>query len=153
MAGRLPTTSSNLATSRAGERGEAAATRRLPPRSMLHVPEPKVPRRASSHRYSYASLCYRQGRQRSLDRRSDEVFRAGGGALVPLMDRKNIRCDGKPDRRGWKRTRRSDSKVSAAYPERFVTFTNLGWERHNQPGYSNFRPMRLFGTNRQARAD
>ncbi len=60
-------------------------------------------------------------------------------ALLPLMDRKNIRVMVNLTGGVGKGLEETIRKFQRPYPERFVVFTEPWWERTNQPGYSKFQ--------------
>jgi len=60
-------------------------------------------------------------------------------ALLPLMERKNIRIMVNLTGGVGKGLDESIRKYQQPYPERFLTFTEPWWDRTNQPGYSKFQ--------------
>ena len=63
-------------------------------------------------------------------------YLASADALLPLMDRKNIRVMVNLTGGVGKGLEETIRKFQRPYPERFVVFTEPWWERTNQPGYS-----------------
>jgi hypothetical protein len=64
-------------------------------------------------------------------------------AILPLMDRKNIRVMVNLTGGCGKGLEEVIRKFQAPHPDRFVTFTEPWWERTNQPGYSQFQADEL----------
>src|SRR5438093_279171 len=60
-------------------------------------------------------------------------------ALLPIMDRKNIRIMVNLTGGVGKGLDESIRKYQRPYPERFITFTEPWWDRTNQPAYSKFQ--------------
>lgn len=109
------------------------------PRSMLHVPETKVER----SRYALIDI------HTHLSRVAQSAHGVGIGeamqyaapvdAVLPLMDRKNIRMMVNLTGGVGKGLDEAIGKFQTPHPDRFVTFTEPWWERSNQPGYSQFQ--------------
>jgi len=139
VAGRLPTTSITSPPSELESAGKPLQLSDFQPRSMLHVPETKVPR----PRYPVIDI----HTHLSVTARSDNGVGIGEAmkyfapveALLPLMDRKNIRAMVNLTGGAGKGLEEAIRKFQQPYPERFVTFTEPWWERTNQPGYSQFQ--------------
>jgi len=139
VAGRLPTTSITSPPSELESAGKPLQLADFQPRSMLHVPETKVPR----PRYPVIDI----HTHLSVTARSDNGVGIGEAmkyfapveALLPLMDRKNIQVMVNLTGGAGKGLEEAIRKFQQPYPERFVTFTEPWWERTNQPGYSQFQ--------------
>ncbi len=109
------------------------------PRSMLHVPETKVER----SRYPLIDV------HTHLSRVAKNTHGVGIGevmqysapveAVLPLMDRKNIRIMVNLTGGVGKGLDEAIQKFQTPHPDRFLTFTEPWWERSNQPGYSQFQ--------------
>jgi len=65
-------------------------------------------------------------------------------AVLPLMDRKNIRVMVNLTGGYGKGLEEVIRKFQEPHPDRFVTFTEPWWERTNQPGYSQFQADELL---------
>jgi len=139
VAGRLPTTSITSPPSELESAGKPLQLSDFQPRSMLHVPETKVPR----PRYPVIDI----HTHLSVTAKSDNGVGIGEAmkyfapveALLPLMDRKDIRVMVNLTGGAGKGLEEAIRKFQQPYPERFVTFTEPWWERTNQPGYSQFQ--------------
>jgi predicted TIM-barrel fold metal-dependent hydrolase len=139
VAGRLPTTSITSPPVGLESAGKPLQLADFQPRSMLHVPETKVPR----PRYPVIDI----HTHLSVTAKSDNGVGIGEAmkyfapveALLPLMDRKNIRVMVNLTGGAGKGLEEAIRKFQQPYPERFVTFTEPWWERTNQPGYSDFQ--------------
>src|ERR1700719_887370 len=139
VAGRLPTTSITSPPSELEGAGKPLQLADFQPRSMLHVPETKVPR----PRYPVIDI----HTHLSVTAKSDNGVGIGEAmkyfapveTLLPLMDRKNIRVMVNLTGGAGKGLEEAIRKFQQPYPERFVTFTEPWWERTNQPGYSQFQ--------------
>src|ERR1700675_3249998 len=106
--------SDGIATTVAGERGEATAARRLS--TAQHVTrsgDGGAPFTLPGHRHSHASVLFGQVGQRGRDRRGDEVSRPRRGSAASNGQEEYPR-HGQPDGRRRKRIGRIYPKVSAA---------------------------------------
>ena len=147
MAGKLPAKPLSPATARRGATATAAPqNKKIPlqladfePRSMLHVAETKVPR----SRYPVIDI------HTHLSRRTKQAGGVGIGeamsyfapadALLPLMDRKNIRVMVNLTGGSGQGLGEAIAKFQTPHPDRFVTFTEPTWERASEPGYPQFQ--------------
>ena len=109
------------------------------PRSMLHVPETKVPRSRypvidiHTHLSSVAKHSHGVGMGEQME------YFAPVDDLLPLMDRKNVRIMVNLTGGVGKGLVEAIAKYQKPHPDRFLTFTEPWWERSNQPGYSQFQ--------------
>ena len=139
LAGRLPTTSITSPRAELESAGKPLQLADFQPRSMLHVPETKVP----GPRYPVIDI----HTHLSVTAKSDNGVGIGEAMkyfapveeLLLLMDRKNIRVMVNLTGGAGKGLEEAIRKFQQPYPERFVTFTEPWWERTNQPGYSQFQ--------------
>jgi predicted TIM-barrel fold metal-dependent hydrolase len=139
VAGRLPTPSITSPPVELDSAGKPLPLADFQPRSMLHVPETKVPR----PRYPVIDI----HTHLSVTAKTDNGVGVGEAmkyfapveALLPLMDRKNIQMMVNLTGGAGKGLEEAIRKFQRPYPERFVTFAEPWWERTNQPGYSQFQ--------------
>ncbi len=106
------------------------------PRSMLHVPETKVPRSRYPVIDIHTHLSFAARTENGVGIGEEMKYLAPVDALLPLMDRKNIRVMVNLTGGVGKGLEETIRKFQRPYPERFVVFTEPWWERTNQPGYS-----------------
>jgi predicted TIM-barrel fold metal-dependent hydrolase len=109
------------------------------PRSMLHVPERKVPRA----RYPVIDV------HTHLSGKAKQILGVGVGeamqypaepdVVLPTMDRKNILFMVNLTGGVGRGLREAIEKFQRPYPNRFVTFTEPWWERTNETGYPQFQ--------------
>jgi predicted TIM-barrel fold metal-dependent hydrolase len=109
------------------------------PRSMLHVPETKVPRPRYPVIDIHTHLSVTAKADNGVGIGEAMKYFAPVEALLPLMDRKNIRVMVNLTGGAGKGLVEAIRKFQQPYPERFVTFTEPWWERTIQPGYSQFQ--------------
>jgi predicted TIM-barrel fold metal-dependent hydrolase len=132
-------------------RGEAAQTPRrdngldlrdFQPRSMLHVPETKVPRARFPVIDVHTHLTFRA---RSRKGASGEDIRWSGKAedFLPVMDRKNIRTLVNLTGSSGSGLREAVQGLDRAHPGRFLTFTEPSWDKASDPGYAQFQADEL----------
>src|SRR5436309_8899074 len=113
------------------------------PRSMLHVPETKVERSryplidVHTHLSRVAKNTHGVGIGEAMQ------YSAPVEAVLPLMDRKNIRIMVNLTGGVGKGLDEAIRKFQAPHPDRFLTFTEPWWERSNQAGYSQFQADQL----------
>ncbi len=109
------------------------------PRSMLHVPETKVPRSRYPVIDIHTHLSFAARTENGVGIGEEMKYLAPVDALLPLMDRKNIRVMVNLTGGVGKGLDETIRKFQQPYPERFVVFTEPWWERTNHPGYSKFQ--------------
>ena len=109
------------------------------PRSMLHVPETKVSRSRYPIIDIHTHLSFAARTENGVGIGEEMKYLASADALLPLMDRKNIRVMVNLTGGVGKGLEETMRKYQQPYPERFITFTEPWWERANQPGYSKFQ--------------
>src|SRR5207245_2072710 len=135
VASRLPRTSITSPMQAEGA-GKPLQLADFQPRSMLHVPETKVPRSRYPVIDIHTHLSFAAKTENGVGIGEEMKYLAPVEAVLPLMDRKNIcvmvNLTGGVGN-GLEETIR---KFQRPYPERFVVFTEPWWERTNQPGYS-----------------
>jgi predicted TIM-barrel fold metal-dependent hydrolase len=139
VAGRLPTSAIISAPATPESPGKPLQLANFQPRSMLHVPETKVPRSRYPVIDIHTHLSFAAQTANGVALGEAMKYLAPVEALVPLMDRKNIRVMVNLTGGVGKGLDETIRKYQKAYPERFVTFTEPWWERTNRPGYSQFQ--------------
>jgi predicted TIM-barrel fold metal-dependent hydrolase len=107
------------------------------PKSMLHVPETKVPRSRYPVIDIHTHLSSRAKSVNGVGVGEKMKFHATPETLLPVMDRKNIRIMVNLTGGSGKGLDDAVREFDQAHPDRFLTFTEPAWEHTNQPGYSN----------------
>jgi len=109
------------------------------PKSMLHVPETKVPRAKYPviDIHTHLSITAKSVNGVGIGEQMD--FLATPETLLPVMDSKNIRMMVNLTGGSGAGLDAAVEKFQRAHPDRFLTFTEPWWERTNQPGYSKFQ--------------
>jgi len=139
VAGRLPR-ASIMATMAAPEGGgKPLQLADFQPRSMLHMPETKVPRSRYPVIDIHTHLCFAARTENGVGIGEEMKYLALVDELLPVMDRKNVRVMVNLTGGVGKGLQETIRKFQQPYPDRFVTFTEPWWERSNQPGYSKFQ--------------
>src|SRR6202158_3741493 len=139
VAGRLPTTSITSSPVLPESAGKPLQLADFQPRSMLHLPETKVPRSRYPVIDIHTHLSITSKTENGVGIGEAMKYFAPVEALLPLMDRKNIHVMVNLTGGVGKGLDEAIRKFQQPYPERFVTFTEPWWERTNQPGYSQFQ--------------
>jgi predicted TIM-barrel fold metal-dependent hydrolase len=106
------------------------------PKSMLHVPETKVPRSRYPVIDIHTHLSSRAKHVNGVGIGDAMHFMATPETVLPVMDRKNIRMMVNLTGGSGKGLEEAIEKFQKTYPDRFLTFTEPMWGRTNQPGYS-----------------
>src|ERR1700737_4398502 len=114
------------------------------PRSMLHVPETKISRSRYPVIDVHTHLSFKAKQVRGVGIGEAMNYLAPVDAVLPLMDRKNIRVMVNLTGGVGKGLDEAIGKFQEPHPDRFVTFTEPWWERTNQPGYSQFQADELL---------
>jgi predicted TIM-barrel fold metal-dependent hydrolase len=109
------------------------------PKSMLHVPETKVPRSRYPVIDIHTHLSIRAKSVNGVGIGEKMEFLATPESLLPVMDRKNIRIMVNLTGGSGKGLAEAVEKFQQPHPDRFLTFTEPTWERANQPGYGKFQ--------------
>jgi len=109
------------------------------PKSMLHVPETKVPRSRYPVIDIHTHLSIRAKSVNGVGIGEKMEFLATPESLLPVMDRKNIRIMVNLTGGSGKGLAEAIEKFQLSHPDRFLTFTEPTWERANQPGYGKFQ--------------
>jgi predicted TIM-barrel fold metal-dependent hydrolase len=109
------------------------------PKSMLHVPESKVPRSRYPLIDIHTHLSIRAKSVNGVGIGEQMQFLASPETLLPVMDRKNIRFMVNLTGGSGKGLDEAVERFQKPHPDRFLTFTEPTWERANQPGYGKFQ--------------
>jgi len=106
------------------------------PKSMLHVPETKVPRARFPLIDIHTHLSFRAKSVNGVGLGEKVEFLAAPENVLPLMDRKNIRI--MVNLTGSSGSGLSDAieRFQKPHPDRFVTFTEPLWDQTNHADYS-----------------
>src|SRR6267378_8564457 len=139
LASKMPATAAALPPDSSGGAGKPLPLADFQPRSMLHVPETKVPRSRYPVIDIHTHLSFAAQTANGVAMGEAMKYLDPVEALVPLMDRKNIRVMVNLTGGVGKGLDETIRRYQKPYPERFVTFTEPWWERTNQPGYSQFQ--------------
>ncbi len=139
VAGGLPRTSMTSTPVVPESAGKPLQLADFQPRSMLHIPETKVPRSRYPVIDIHTHLSFAAKTENGVGIGEEMKYLAPVDALLPLMDRKNIRIMVNLTGGVGKGLDESIRKYQQPYPERFITFTEPWWERTNQPGYGKFQ--------------
>ncbi len=113
------------------------------PKSMLHVAETKVPRSRYPVIDIHTHLSIRAKSVNGVGVGENMDFLATPEALLPVMDRKNIRIMVNLTGGSGRGLAEAVEKFQQSHPDRFLTFTEPTWERANQPGYGKFQADEL----------
>jgi predicted TIM-barrel fold metal-dependent hydrolase len=106
---------------------------------MLHVPETKVPRSRYPVIDIHTHLSFAAKSANGVGIGEAMKYFVTAEAVLPLMDRKNIRLVVNLTGGVGKGLVETIGKFQKPHPDRFVIFTEPWWERTNQPGYSQFQ--------------
>src|SRR5260221_1685373 len=109
------------------------------PKSMLHVPETKVPRSRHPVIDIHTHLSIRAKSVNGVGIGEKMEFLATPESLLPVMDRKNIRIMVNLTGGSGKGLAEAVEKFQQTHPDRFLTFTEPVWERANQEGYGKIQ--------------
>jgi predicted TIM-barrel fold metal-dependent hydrolase len=109
------------------------------PKSMLHVPETKVPRSRYPVIDIHSHLSIRAKSVNGVGVGELMDFLATPETLLPVMDRKNIRIMVNLTGGSGKGLNEAIQKFQLPHPDRFLTFTEPTWDRANQPGFASFQ--------------
>ena len=109
------------------------------PKSMLHVPETKVPRSRYPLIDIHTHLSIRAKSVNGVGVGERMEFLSTPETLLPVMDRKNIRIMVNLTGGSGKGLSEAVKRFQQPHPDRFLTFTEPTWERANQPGYAKFQ--------------
>jgi predicted TIM-barrel fold metal-dependent hydrolase len=139
VAGRIPTTSITAPPVVPESPKKSLQLADFQPRSMLHLPEKKVSRSRYPVIDIHTHLSVTAKSVNGVGIGEAMEYLAPVEALLPVMDRKNIRVMVNLTGGVGKGLEEAIRKFQQPYPERFITFTEPWWERANQPDYSQFQ--------------
>jgi predicted TIM-barrel fold metal-dependent hydrolase len=139
VAGRIPTTSITAPPVVTESPKKSLQLADFQPRSMLHLPEKKVSRSRYPVIDIHTHLSVTAKSVNGVGIGEAMEYLAPVEALLPVMDRKNIRVMVNLTGGVGKGLEEAIRKFQQPYPERFITFTEPWWERANQPDYSQFQ--------------
>jgi hypothetical protein len=105
------------------------------PKSMLHVPESKIPRSRYPLIDIHTHLSIRAKSVNGVGIGEGMEFLSRPETLLPVMDRKNIRFMVNLTGGSGKGLDEAVERFQKPHPDRFLTFTEPTWERANQPGW------------------
>jgi len=109
------------------------------PKSMLHVPETKVPRAKYPVIDIHTHLSIRAKSVNGVGLGEQMDFLATPETLLPVMDSKNIRLLVNLTGGSGAGLDAAVKRFQQVHPDRFLTFTEPSWDRTNHPGYSKFQ--------------
>lgn len=109
------------------------------PKSMLHVPETKVPRSRYPVIDIHTHLSIRAKSTKGVGIGEKMEFLTTPASLLPVMDRKNVRTMVNLTGGSGNGLKEAIEKFQQPHPDRFLTFTEPTWERANQSGYAKFQ--------------
>src|SRR6476660_5972973 len=109
------------------------------PKSMLHVPETKVPRSKYPVIDIHTHLSIRAKSVHGVGMGEKMEFLATPESVLPVMDRKNIRIMVNLTGGSGKGLEETVQRFQRPHPDRFLTFTEPSWDHSNQPDYGKFQ--------------
>jgi len=118
---------------------ERLALEDFQPKSMLHVPETKV----SQSRFpvidvhTHLTFCARG--KNGVPHGEEIKFLASPDDLLPVMDRKNIRLMVNLTGNHGKGLEEAIQRFQQAHPDRFMVFTEPGYDHFNRPDYPRWQ--------------
>ena len=139
LASKMPAPAAALPPDSSGGAGKPLQLADFQPRSMLHVPETKVPRSRYPVIDIHTHLSFAAKSANGVGIGEAVKYLTTAEGALPLMDRKNIRIMVNLTGGVGKGLDETIEKFRKPYPDRFVIFTEPWWERTNQPGYSQFQ--------------
>ena len=123
------------------------------PKSMLHVPETKVMRSRFPVIDVHTHLTRGAQGKNGVTLGEEIKFLASPDDILPLMDAKNIRLMVNLTGNYGKGLEEAVQRFQQAHPDRFMVFTEPGWDHFNRPDYRDGRRTRSDARIRQARKD
>lgn len=139
VAGRIAPSNATLPSKAAELASNQLHLTDFEPRSMLHVPERKVPRARYPVIDVHTHLSGEAKQMQGVGVGEAMRYPAEPDAVLPLMDRKNIRFMVNLTGGVGKGLEEAIEKFQRPYPNRFVTFTEPWRERTNETGYPQFQ--------------
>jgi predicted TIM-barrel fold metal-dependent hydrolase len=109
------------------------------PKSMLHVPETRVPTPRFPVIDVHTHLSFSSSLESTLSGKEDKpTFTAKLEELLPVMDKKNIRIMVNTTG-GWGKGLDEVIEYFRPHPNRFLVFTEPAWAKIAEPGYAKFQ--------------
>jgi len=105
------------------------------PKSMLHVPETKVPRARFPVIDIHTHLSFRAKSVNGVGLGEKVEFLATPGSVLPIMDRKNIQIMVNLTGSSGSGLNEAIARFQKPHPDRFVTFTEPLWDQSNREDY------------------
>jgi predicted TIM-barrel fold metal-dependent hydrolase len=144
VASALPSSTFSAAASGQLKSPEGAGKMKLDlaefrPKSMLHVPETKVPKSRYPVIDIHTHLSIRAKSVNGVGIGEKMDFLATPDTLLPVMDRKNIRLIVNLTGASGKGLEETIQRFDKTHPDRFITFTEPTWDHTNQPNYPQFQ--------------
>lgn len=113
------------------------------PKSMLHVPESKVPRSRYPVVDVHTHLSFRAKSVNGVGIGDKLEFLAIPETVLPVMDRKNIRMMVNLTGGSGTGLDEAIAKFQTAHPDRFITFAEPLWDQANRPDYGKVQVEEL----------
>jgi predicted TIM-barrel fold metal-dependent hydrolase len=138
---------------RASEAAPAPAAGGLPlkdfqPKSMLHVPETRVPRAKFPVIDIHTHLCWAAKSERGVPLSEERTHLAPTSELLEVMDHSNIQLLVNVTGGMASGLRDSVQRYDRAHSGRFLSFTEPWWSRTSEPGYAQFQADELVRAKR-----
>jgi predicted TIM-barrel fold metal-dependent hydrolase len=118
------------------------------PKSMLHVPETRVPRARFPVIDIHTHLCFAASHERGVPLSEERTHLAPTSELLEVMDHCNIQLLANVTGGMGRGLRDSVQRYDRTHPGRFVSFTEPWWSRAAEPGYAQFQADELAGAKR-----
>jgi predicted TIM-barrel fold metal-dependent hydrolase len=118
------------------------------PKSMLHVPESKVPRSRYPVIDVHTHLSFRSKSSNGVGLGEDLQFLAEPGTVLPVMDRKNIRVMVNLTGSSGKGLDQAIRRFEKPHPQRFLTFTEPLWDQSNRADYGRVQADAIAGASK-----
>src|SRR5262249_19960834 len=113
------------------------------PKSMLHVPETKVPRSKYPVIDIHTNLSIRAKSIHGVGLGENMEFLAAPESVLPVVKRKNIKMMVNLTGGSGKGLEEAVARFQRPHPDRFLTFTEPSWDHSNQPDYSKFQAAEI----------
>jgi predicted TIM-barrel fold metal-dependent hydrolase len=122
-----------------GAKPERLALEDFQPRSMLHVPETKVERSRFPVIDVHTHLTMGAQHKNGVTLGEEIHFLTTPEEVLPIMDQKNIRMMVDLTGNHGKGLEQAIQRFQRAHPDRFLVFTEPGWDHFNRPDYSRWQ--------------
>ncbi|MFB3828092.1 MAG: amidohydrolase family protein [Bryobacteraceae bacterium] len=127
----------------AARRSAVLDLKEFQPKSMLHVPETRVPRARFPVIDVHTHVCWAAKAQNGVPLSEERTFLDPPEALLKVMDAKNLRMLVNLTGGMGSGLRECVKRYDRAVPGRFLTFAEPWWSRANEPGYAQFQADEL----------